>query len=141
MGQQPMADDILLNKARTIERCVKRIREVYGKNSAELENDFNTQDIVILNLQRACEGAIDMAAHLVRARRLGVPQASRDFFELLAQNGLLSAELNKRMQAMVGFRNIAAHDYQKLNLAILRAIIEKHLDDFLAFSAALLKQS
>ena len=134
-----MADDILLNKARTIERCVKRIREIYGKNPVALEKDFNVQDIVILNLQRACEAAIDMAARLVRSRRLGVPQASRDFFELLAQNSLLPAELNKRMQAMVGFRNIAAHDYQKLNLAILRSIIEKHLDDFLDFSTALLK--
>ena len=80
-----------------------------------------------------------MAAHVVRTKKLGVPQTSRDFFEILGQKGLLSSEINQRMQAMVGFRNIATHDYQKLNLAIVRAIVEKHLDDFLSFSKTLLK--
>ena len=136
-----MDNDILFNKSQTIERCIKRIRAVYSSNPSALEKNFDMQDVIILNLQRACEAAIDMAVHVVREKKLGVPQASRDFFELLAQNGLLSAELNKRMQAMVGFRNIATHDYQKLNLAILRSIVEKNLDDFLAFSAVLLRKS
>ena len=34
------------------------------------------------------------------------------------------------MQGMVGFRNIAVHDYQNLNLEIVVAIVEKHLGDF-----------
>ena len=34
------------------------------------------------------------------------------------------------MQAMVGFRNIAVHDYTPLNLEVIKAIIEKHLADF-----------
>lgn len=134
-----MPDDVLVNKAETIEKCLRRIREVYVKDPAKFEKDFDRQDIVILNLQRTCEAAIDMASHVVRVKRLGVPQATRDFFNLLAEKGLLSEELNTRMQKMVGFRNIATHDYQKLNLAILRSIVEKHLEDFLAFSSAMLK--
>jgi len=39
---------------------------------------------------------------------------------------------------MVGFRNIAVHDDQALLLPIVVAVITKHLDDFTAFSAALL---
>jgi uncharacterized protein YutE (UPF0331/DUF86 family) len=35
-----------------------------------------------------------------------------------------------RMRAMVGFRNVAAHQYQVLDQAILRAVVEKHLGDF-----------
>jgi uncharacterized protein YutE (UPF0331/DUF86 family) len=34
------------------------------------------------------------------------------------------------MQAMVGFRNIAVHDYQNLNIEIVIAIVEKYLVDF-----------
>lgn len=136
-----MADDVLINKAQIIERCLQRIREVYGANPAGLEKDFNQQDVIILNLQRACEAAIDMASHVVRARRLGVPQASRDFFDLLARQKLISEDVNRRMQAMVGFRNIATHNYQKLNLSILKAILEKNLDDFVNFSSELLKRS
>ena len=43
------------------------------------------------------------------------------------------------MKRMVGFRNIAIHEYQKLNLDIVRAIITEHLDDFLAFAALLVR--
>lgn len=35
---------------------------------------------------------------------------------------------------MVGFRNIAVHDYRRLDLAIVRAIVRTHLDDFAAFA-------
>ena len=41
---------------------------------------------------------------------------------------------------MVGFRNIAVHDYQTLQMAITVNIITRHLDDFLRYSAALLQK-
>ena len=36
------------------------------------------------------------------------------------------------MAAMVGFRNIAVHEYRKLDLAKVRRIIEHRLDDLTA---------
>lgn len=39
---------------------------------------------------------------------------------------------------MVGFRNIAVHDYQALQLPIMVAIIENHLEEFLHYSQTLL---
>jgi uncharacterized protein YutE (UPF0331/DUF86 family) len=39
---------------------------------------------------------------------------------------------------MVGFRNIAVHDYQSLQLPITIAILKTHLDEFLQYSEALL---
>lgn len=56
-----MADDVLLNKAATIERCVARAREEYAKNPATFAEDLTRQDAAILNIQRACEAALDMA--------------------------------------------------------------------------------
>ncbi len=72
--------------------------------------------------------------HQVRVKELGIPQESRDAFRMLEEAGLLSAELNFRMQAMVDFRNVAVHDYQKLNLEIVRAILAGRLDDFRQFA-------
>ena len=40
---------------------------------------------------------------------------------------------------MVGFRNIAVHDYQALDLDILEAILDKHIDDFKDFTKIVLK--
>jgi uncharacterized protein YutE (UPF0331/DUF86 family) len=125
-----MADDILLNKAAIIERCLKRLHEDYRGHEAALATEQMRQDAVMLNLLRACEAAIDMAMHVVRSRRLGLPQESRDAFGLLNNAGLLDDDLTHRMKGMVGFRNIAVHDYRKLDLNIVRAILEQRLDDF-----------
>jgi uncharacterized protein YutE (UPF0331/DUF86 family) len=96
------------------------------------------QDAIILNLQRACESSIDAAMHLVRVHRLGVPQETREAFVLLEQAKLLDARLADRLRKMVGFRNVAVHDYQPLNLDIVRRIILEYLEDFLAFTRVLL---
>lgn len=131
-------DDVLINKAATIERCVARAREEYLVAPESFGTNFTRQDAAILNVQRACEAALDMGQHLVRRDRLGVPQSARDVFTLLAQAGRIPCALAQGLQRMVGFRNIAAHDYTHLQLPILVNIIEKHLDDFLAYSKVLL---
>ena len=123
-------DDVVLNKVATIERCVARVREVHAGVHANLTHDLLRQESILLNLQRACEAAIDLAMHMVRKRRLGIPQESRDAFVLLGQAGLLPAPLAERMARMVGFRNVAVHDYTKLELPIVRSIIEQRLTDF-----------
>lgn len=131
-------NDVILNKTTTIERCVNRIHEVYAGNPNNLE-DFTKQDSIILNIQRACEASIDLAMHIVSERKLGVPKASREGFKLLQEAGILDATLAKTLMNMVGFRNIAVHDYQSLELEILQAILEKHINDFKDFTKLILQ--
>ncbi|MFF7709585.1 HepT-like ribonuclease domain-containing protein [Pseudomonas sp. NPDC007930] len=133
-----MADDVLLNKAATIERCVARAREEYDKGPETFGEDFTRQDAAILNLQRACQSALDMGQYLVRREGLGLPQSAREVFDLLAAAGILPADLAAAMKRMVGFRNIAVHEYQKVQLPITVAIITQHLGEFLAFAKVVL---
>lgn len=135
-----MADDVLINKAATIERCVRRAREEYATDPASFATNFTRQDAAILNIQRACEAALDMGQHLIRRERLGVPQSARDVFTLLAQAGWIPPALADGLKRMVGFRNIAVHDYETLQLPITIRIIETHLDEFLDYSAGLLRK-
>ena len=128
-------DDVALNKAEVIERCVRRVRAVHAGDPRNLTDDITRQDSIILNLQRACEASIDLAMHLVRLDRLGIPQQSRDAFAMLAQAGALPADLAQTLQKMVGFRNVAVYDYASLNLDIVGSIIARHLDDLLRFAS------
>jgi len=132
-----MKSDVILNKISIIERCIKRIHEEYDKNPKNLEN-YTKQDSIILNLQRACEASIDLAMHIVAVKKLGLPQQSRDAFTLLEAEGILSSPLSDKMKAMVGFRNIAVHDYQEINLVILRKILDDHLVDFFEYTKTIL---
>lgn len=134
-----MANDVILNKAASIERRLQRILEEYAGDNQNLVANQTKQDAIILNLQRACETAIDLAMYVVNQRRLDVPQESRDAFTLLQTAGILPADLATRMQHMVGFRNIAVHEYTRLNLDVVMAIVTKQLDDFRTFSSTLVK--
>jgi uncharacterized protein YutE (UPF0331/DUF86 family) len=134
-----MADDVLLNKAATIERCVARVREEYASDPDTFATNFTRQDAAILNIQRACEAALDMGHHIIRRESLGMPQSSRDVFALLADARWLDPQLADHMKRMVGFRNIAVHEYQILQLPITVNIIQSHLDEFLAYSRQMLR--
>jgi len=136
-----MADDVLLNKAATIERCVRRAREEYAAAGPDFATNFSHQDAAVLNIQRACEATLDIAHHLIRVHKLGIPQSARDAFELLTQGGLIARPMADAMKKMVGFRNIAVHDYQSLLLPITENIITHHLDEFLQFTHMLLAKT
>lgn len=138
MAENNLPDDVLLNKAATIERCVLRARDEYQKDPASFATDFTRQDAAILNIQCACEAALDMGQYIIRKHKLGIPQSSRDVFSLLATAGYLSAELAENMKKMVGFRNIAVHEYQRLQLAVTEYVITQRLDDFYLYCQLLL---
>lgn len=133
-----MKNDVILNKISVIERCINRIQEVYANDPANLK-DYTKQDSIILNIQRSCEASIDLAMHIVSEQRLGLPQTSRDAFDMLQSNSIIDENIAKRLKAMVGFRNIAVHDYQTLNIDILNQIVDKHLGDFTDYTRQILE--
>ena len=63
-----MVDDVMINKAATIERCVQRARDEYEKDRSRFSSDNTRQDAAILNIQRACEAALDMGQYNYPAR-------------------------------------------------------------------------
>lgn len=118
-----------------------RVAEEFEGDPKNLAN-ITKQDAILLNLQRACESAIDGAMRLVRVHAaLGVPQESRHAFDLLVRANQLEADLAERMKRMVGFGNIAVHDYERLNLAIVEAILTRHLPDLAAFARFLVERA
>jgi uncharacterized protein YutE (UPF0331/DUF86 family) len=83
---------------------------------------------------RACETAIDLANHIIRMRKLGIPAVSADAFELLKAAGIIDDTLADRMKKMVAFRNTVVHQYAKIDLAIVEAVIVRDLDGLLTFA-------
>ncbi|MBN2656731.1 MAG: DUF86 domain-containing protein [Spirochaetales bacterium] len=129
---KPMqADNVILNKSAIIERSLRRMREEYNANP-QLDN-FTHIDALILNLERACQAAIDLAQHLVAIKHLGMPQNSAESFHLLENSGIISSSSTKSMIAMTGFRNIVIHEYQKLDMEILKQIVEKEYKSLILF--------
>ncbi len=120
--------DVVIAKISSVQRCLKRIKDVSGLNPDSLDN-LDTQEIVILNIQRAVQGVIDIAAHIVADEGLGVPVDLRENFEFLSREGIINKELSARLKKMVGFRNIAVHEYETINNDILKSILQYNLKD------------
>ncbi|RLL50859.1 DUF86 domain-containing protein [Mariprofundus sp. EBB-1] len=128
-------NDVVFNKKESLERCIAQIRNYYAAPSdIVFEKDYMKQDAIAVNLQRACEQCIDMANHVIRVKKLGLVKASRESFEVLAREQLISEELAAKLTGMVGFRNTLVHQYQTLDIELMKRVIENHLDDLLGFS-------
>ena len=128
---------VIINKYETIERCINRINEEYENNPKNLE-DYRKMDMIVLNLQRGCEAVSDLAMYIVSTRKLGLPQNKREAFKLLEDNQIIDKNMSKNMQNMIGFRNIAVHDYKDIDPEILKDVIENHLNDLLDFARIIL---
>lgn len=135
-----MTGDVIRNKIASIDRCLARIHEETASGLDALD-DQTRQDAVVLNLMRACESTIDLAMHVATRLGVDIPQETREVFSLLHDAGLIDAELRDRLHRMVGFRNLAVHEYQRIQRPILESIIRDRLDDFTAFTEAILSSA
>jgi uncharacterized protein YutE (UPF0331/DUF86 family) len=127
-------NDIVINKIQNIQRCVRRAREEYQADRDGFATNYTRQDAALLNVLRACETAIDLANHVIRAYKLGIPVSSADSFKLLHTEQIIDARLAERLEKMVGFRNTVIHQYTKTDLRIVEAVIVSELDELLAFA-------
>ncbi len=127
-----MTDPALVaKKLAVIETSVADLRRLARPDA--LAHDVREQRFVEHTLQIAIQAAIDIASHIVSDERLGEPDTNRQLFDLLMRGGWLSSELAETMKRMTGFRNVLVHGYQAVDLAIVRDIVERRLDDLLAF--------
>lgn len=128
-------NDVILSKKVSIERCLKQIDGYYRMETGiPFTQDQLRLDAVAMNLQRAAELTIDIANHLIRIRKLGLPRESRESFTLLAQARMIDEEMMRKLQGMVGFRNILVHEYQELDMQVLIEVIEHRTQDLLEFA-------
>ncbi|MCU0941796.1 MAG: DUF86 domain-containing protein [Hydrogenophaga sp.] len=131
--------DALAQKSARMERCVQRAREELAA-AADFRADFTRQDAAILNVQRACELAIDMGNMVIGHEGWGLPQGAREMFAILARENVVPTDLLNALQNMVGFRNVAVHEYDDLDLSIAERVIRHELDALLRFAGLLVRR-
>lgn len=127
-------NEVLAQKITSLQRCIARARQARADAGRDFRTNYNLQDAAVLNVIRACDTAIDLANMLIRRRRLGIPTETRDSFAILSREKIVSDELSGRLQKMVGFRNVAVHQYRDLDMDMVEEVIARHLDDLLKFA-------
>ena len=131
-----VATDVVLSKLSIINNCLNTIETVTGNQANKLD-EMLIQDVFVLNLQRAVQACIDIANYIIAQKGWRLPATYRESFNTLHENKVINKQLSSQMIKMVGFRNIAVHDYQTLDIVVLKGILEHNLDDFKTFRKAI----
>jgi uncharacterized protein YutE (UPF0331/DUF86 family) len=127
---------LIAEKLEALRRCVARVEEKRPLSADILAGDPDCQDIVAVNLQRAVQLCVDIAAYLLAESNEPPPMTMGETFDALAHMGVITPDLAVRLRKAVGFRNIAVHAYQRIDWAIVFSIAKNNLDDFREFARA-----
>ena len=129
---------LIEQKLESLRRAIQRVSDKCPASPDILARDFDAQDIVSLNLTRAVQITVDIGSHLIACTDYPPPTTMGEVFEVMNQAGFIDAKLAERMKKAVGFRNLAVHNYNAINWAIVYAIATQHLDDFKDFARAVI---
>ena len=120
--------DSILAKIAIVRNCLAMITKVTALDPLALEDPIK-QDVFVLNVERSAQACIDMAHLLIAMQGLMMPSSYKQAFHILNAAGVITTQCANAMKKMAGFRNIAIHDYQQLDIAILKSILTRNLSD------------
>ena len=129
-----MNPDVINRKLESLRRCVARIQSKMPLTQDDLQTDYDLQDIVSVNLERAVQTCVDIAAHVISETEASPPDTMAESFSRLADLELLTPQLAERMRKAVGLRNILVHNYTDIDWAIIYEVVTRHLNDFVLFA-------
>lgn len=131
---------VIARKLEALRHCLQRLRDKRPASAAQLALDADLQDVLVLNLSRAIQVCVDIAGHRLTSLAQPVPVTMGETFVRLSAAGLLDAGLAERLRRAVGFRNIAVHNYEAIDWAIVFALTGGPLADFDLFAAAMVQE-
>jgi len=94
----------------------------------------DSKDIAERNIQVAVEGCLDIAKLIISSKGLPEPRDNKGVFTVLAEAGIISAEILKFLVPMAGTRNVLVHGYDRVEDNIIYGVMKQHLDDFDVFT-------
>ena len=132
-----MDKDVINRKLESLRRCIARIESKRPIRPDVLRVNYDLQDIIALNLERAVQTCVDIAAHVISQTELPVPSTMGEGFERLAELQVISPQVATSLQKAVAFRKILVHNYTNINWDIVANILTSYLTDFVQFAQAI----
>ena len=129
-----MDREVIAQKLESLRRCLQRVVDKCPPDAATLSRDPDLQDIVAINLTRAVQLCVDIGAHLIAGMQVPPPDTMGQTFDALAAGGAIPEKLAGQLKKAVGFRNIAVHNYEEIDWAIVHAIARNQIGDFTEFA-------
>lgn len=125
-----MDNIILTKKIDSILRCLNRIQQRLPETESAFIKDYDAQDVIVLNLTRAIQMNVDIATHILATTNHPVPTTMAEAFTGLERLNMITPTIADKMRRSIGYRNVAVHNYDDIDLTITYDIASHHLGDF-----------
>ncbi|MCK5663954.1 MAG: DUF86 domain-containing protein [Thiotrichaceae bacterium] len=109
-------------KIDSILRCLNRIQQRLPDTESEFLVDYDAQDVVVLNLTRAIQMNVDIATYILANNDQAVPTTMAEAFASLEHLKIITPNIADKMKRSIGYRNVAVHNYDDIDL-IYRAVL------------------
>jgi len=103
-------------------------------SASELQDKKDIQHMLSFRIQQAVETAIDITTHIIAGLSIERKETSKDAFEALAKEKIITKKLAQNLGMACGLRNIIVHGYQKINFKKLFYDYKKDLEDLREFA-------
>jgi uncharacterized protein YutE (UPF0331/DUF86 family) len=124
---------VIENKITSAQKYLKILRGYKKYTKEEIEKDVNLKGAVERYLYLVSQTTIDLAEAVISHKNFRKPTTFAESFQILAEEKIIFPELTEKMIKLVGFRNIIAHDYEKVNYNIVYDILQNKLQDIEEF--------
>ena len=91
-------------------------------------------------LYLATDSVISLIEMVISFKSLQKPMYYSDSVDILSENGIINNAQQKLLHKIIGFRNIMAHDYEKVDYQIVYSILQNNLTDISEFCDYIIKK-
>lgn len=135
----PIDIQALKLKLRQLEEYISDVKKLRDKAESEFVERSDTEVLAERHIQKACQAALDIANHIIAEEGFGQPTMYRDLGYILAQEGVITSDLAKKLEEIAKFRNRLVHEYAHLDPKIIYIIVQTHIDDLSEFAQQIYK--
>ena len=133
-----VSENIIKKKINAIQHSLERIRRYQDISLEGFLADEDARDIVTHNLFIMLQNIIDIGTHLISDLGLEEPDFLADIPGILVKEKIIISQLEKPIRAMIGLRNMIAHEYGELDFKIIHTIITAELEDVNQFLTSII---
>jgi uncharacterized protein YutE (UPF0331/DUF86 family) len=127
---------VINQKLESLRNCIARIESKTPKGMEAIKSDYDLQDIISVNLERAVQNCLDIASHIGADFDDVRDFSAASMFLELTKYGVLSMPIAEELSRAAGFRNLLVHRYASIDWERVYFFITAKLKVFRDFATA-----
>ncbi len=121
--------NVIEAKISHIQKYLKLLSRYKGFSQKEIEENPDLKGAAERYLYLAVQATLDLGEAIISFKELRRPGTYTDVFYILEEENFISKDLTEKLVNMTKFRNVLAHDYEKVDFGIVYDALKNRLMD------------